>query len=129
MTYKDIIKMINDAYSSLRILNNIDWKAYRDEIYKLERQYEKNHRQYCDGRKYDFSVDIASKLFVVQHIASALKGTRHDIKSYLFLKKSIFLAESLVINYEDKIKEALKDFDLNKLCNLDYTILTEKKVA
>ncbi len=129
MTYKDIIKMINDAYSSLRILNNIDWKAYRDEIYKLERQYEKNHRQYCDGRQYDFSVDIASKLFVVQHIASALKGTRHDIKSYLFLKKSIFLAESLVINYEDKIKEALKDFDLNKLCNLDYTILTEKKVA
>jgi len=72
MTYKDIIKMINDAYSSLRILNNIDWKAYRDEIYKLERQYEKNHRQYCDGRQYDFSVDIASKLFVVQHIASAL---------------------------------------------------------
>lgn len=129
MTYKDTIKMINDAYSSLRILNNIDWKAYRDEIYKLERQYEKNHRQYCDGRQYDFSVDIASKLFVVQHIASALKGTRHDIKSYLFLKKSIFLAESLVINYEDKIKEALKDFDLDKLCNLDYTILTEKKVA
>ena len=129
MTYKDTIKMINDAYSSLRILNNIDWKAYRDEIYKLERQYEKNHRQYCDGRQYDFSVDIASKLFVVQHIASALKGTRHDIKSYLFLKKSIFLAESLVINYEDKIKEALKDFDLDKLCNLDYTFLTEKKVA
>lgn len=129
MTYKDTIKMINDAYSSLRILNNIDWKAYRDEIYKLERQYEKNHRQYCDGRQYDFSVDIASKLFVVQHIASALKGTRHDIKSYLFLKKSIFLAESLVINYEDKIKEALKDFNLDKLCNLDYTILTEKKVA
>ena len=129
MTYKDTIKMINDAYSSLRILNNIDWKAYRDEIYKLEKQYEKNHRQYCDGRQYDFSVDIASKLFVVQHIASALTGVRHDIKSYLFLKKSIFLAESLVINYEDKIKEALKDFDLDILCNLDYTILTEKKVA
>lgn len=129
MTLKDTIKMINEAYNSLRVLNNIDWKAYRDEIYKLERQYEKNHRQYCDGRQYDFSIDIASKLFVVQHIASALKGTRHDIKSYLFLKKSIFLAESLVINYEDKIKEALKDFDLNKLCNLDYTILTQKKVA
>lgn len=129
MTLKDTIKMINEAYSSLRVLNNIDWKAYRDEIYKLERQYEKNHRQYCDGRQYDFSIDIASKLFVVQHIASALKGTRHDIKSYLFLKKSIFLAESLVINYENKIKEALKDFDLNKLCNLDYTILTQKKVA
>lgn len=129
MTYKDTIKMINDAYNSLSVLNNIDWKAYRDEIYKLERKYEKNHRQFCSGRQYDFSVDIASKLFVVQHIASALKGTRHDIKSFLYLKQSIFLAESLVLNYEDKIKEALKDFDLNKLCNLDYTILTEKKVA
>lgn len=129
MTLKDTIKMINEAYSSLRVLNNIDWKAYRDEIYKLERQYEKNHRNWTNGRQYDFSIDIASKLFVVQHIASALKGTRHDIKSYLFLKKSIFLAESLVINYEDKIKEALKDFDLDKLCNLDYTILTDKKVA
>ena len=129
MTLKDTIKMINEAYNSLRILNNINWKAYRDEIYKLERQYEKNHRNWCNGRQFDFSIDIASKLFVVQHIASALKGTRHDIKSYLFLKKSIFLAESLVINYEDKIKEALKDFDLDILCNLDYTILTQKKVA
>lgn len=129
MTLKDAIKMINEAYSSLRILNNIDWNGYRDEIYKLERQYEKNHRKWTNGRQYDFSIDIASKLFVVQHIASALKGTRHDIKSYLFLKKSIFLAESLVMNYEDKIKEALKDFDLDKLCNLDYTILTQKKVA
>jgi len=129
MTLKDAIKMINEAYSSLRVLNNIDWNGYRDEIYKLERQYEKNHRRWTYGRQYDFSIDIASKLFVVQHIASALKGTRHDIKSYLFLKKSIFLAESLVINYEDKIKEALKDFDLDILCNLDYTILTQKKVA
>tara|TARA_S200002703_G_scaffold90678_2_gene78172 strand:- start:1140 stop:1529 length:390 start_codon:yes stop_codon:yes gene_type:complete len=129
MTYKDTIKMINEAYNSLRVLNNIDWKAYRDEIYKLERQYEKNHRNWCNEREFDFSIDTASKLFVVQHIASALKGTRHDIKSYIYLKQSIFLAESLVINYEDKIKEALKDFDLNKLCNLDYTILTEKKVA
>jgi len=68
-------------------------------------------------------------MFVVQHIASALKGVRHDIKSFLYLKQSIFLAESLVINYEDKIKEALKDFDLDILCNLDYTILTQKKVA
>lgn len=129
MTLKDAIKMINEAYSSLRILNNIDWNGYRDEIYKLERQYEKNHRKWTNGRQYDFSIDIASKLFVVQHIASALKGTRHDIKSYLFLKKSIFLAESLVMNYEDKIKKALKDFDLDELCKLDYTILTDKKVA
>jgi hypothetical protein len=129
MTLKDTIKMINEAYNSLRILNNINWKAYRDEIYKLERQYEKNHRNWCNGRQFDFSIDIASKLFVVQHIASALKGVRHDIKSFLYLKQSIFLAESLVINYEDKIKEALKDFDLDILCNLDYTILTQKKVA
>ena len=43
MTLKDTIKMINEAYNSLRILNNINWKAYRDEIYKLEKQYEKNH--------------------------------------------------------------------------------------
>jgi hypothetical protein len=129
MTLKDTIKMINEAYNSLRILNNINWKAYRDEIYKLEKQYEKNHRNWCNGRQFDFSIDIASKLFVVQHIASALKGVRHDIKSFLYLKQSIFLAESLVINYEDKIKEALKDFDLDILCNLDYTILTQKKVA
>ncbi len=27
------------------------------------------------------------------------------------------------------IKEALKDFDLNKLCNLDYSFLIEKKAA
>jgi len=84
---------------------------------------------YCSGREFNITVDLAAKLFVVQHIASALKGTRHDVKSYIYLKQSIFLAESLVINYQDKIKEALKDFDLNKLCNLDYSFLIEKKAA
>jgi hypothetical protein len=129
MKHKEIIKLINDAYSELRILNNIDWKSYREDLYKLERQYEKNHRNWCNGREFDFSIDIASKLFVVQHIASALKGTRHSIESFIYLKQSIFLAESLVLNYEDKIKEALKDFDLNQLCELDYSILADKKVA
>ena len=129
MTNKKTIKTIQDAYSSLRVLNNIDWKSYREDIYNLEKQYEKNHRNYCNGRDFNISVDIAAKLFVVQHIASALKGTRHEIKSYIYLKQSIFLAESLVINYEDKIKEALKDFNLDDLCNLDYSILIEKNVA
>ena len=129
MTNKKTIKTIQDAYSSLRVLNNIDWKSYREDIYNLEKQYEKNHRNYCNGRKFNITVDMSAKLFVVQHIASALKGTRHEVKSYIHLKQSIFLAESLVINYEDKIKEALKDFDLNQLCNLDYAILIEKKVA
>ena len=129
MTNKKTIKTIQDAYSSLRVLNNIDWKSYREDIYNLEKQYEKNHRNYCNGREFNITVDMSAKLFVVQHIASALKGTRHEVKSYIHLKQSIFLAESLVINYEDKIKEALKDFDLNQLCNLDYAILIEKKVA
>jgi len=129
MTQKETIKIIKDAYSSLRVLNNIDWKSYRDDIYNLEKQYEKNHRNFCSGRDFNITVDLAAKLFVVQHIASALKGTRHDIKSYIYLKQSIFLAESLVLNYEDKIKEALKDFDLNQLCELSYSILADKKVA
>ena len=129
MTNKKTIKTIQDAYSSLRVLNNIDWKSYREDIYNLEKQYEKNHRNYCNGREFNITVDMSAKLFVVQHIASALKGTRHEVKSYIHLKQSIFLAESLVINYEDKIKKALKDFDLNQLCNLDYAILIEKKVA
>lgn len=129
MTNKKTIQTIKNAYSSLRVLNNIDWKSYREDIYNLEKQYEKNHRNYCNGRDFNISVDIAAKLFVVQHIASALKGTRHEIKSYIYLKQSIFLAESLVINYEDKIKEALKEFDLDELCNLDYSVLIEKKAA
>jgi len=129
MKTKNIIKLINDAYSKLQILNNIDWTPYRENLYKLERQYERNHRNWCNGREFDFSIDIASKLFVVQHIASALKGTRHSIKSFIHLKQSIFFAESLVLNYEDKIKEALKDFDLDELCELSYSILADKKVA
>lgn len=129
MKTKNIIKLINDAYSKLQILNNIDWTPYRENLYKLERQYERNHRNWCNGREFDFSIDIASKLFVVQHIASALKGTRHTIKSFIYLKQSIFFAESLVLNYEDKIKEALKDFDLDELCELSYSILADKKVA
>lgn len=123
---KEVIKLINNAYSDLSILNNITWTQYREELFNLNKKEELAHRRFTDGKKYQVSVSDCAKLFVVRHIAECLiDSNRYNFKDILFLKKSIPLSCSIVLNYGDKIKEAWKDQDIQKLSDLDYICLVD----
>ena len=56
----------------------------------------------------------------------ALKNnTRHDIKSYIHLKKSIFLAESLVANYRKELEKEFEGFDFEAFFTLQDDLYQE----
>jgi hypothetical protein len=125
---KDTIKLVNEAYYKLSTLNNINWTAYRDELFNMNLKDEKQHRKAFGGevREYETPMADCARLFVVKHIAEAfIKPNRHTIKDILHIKKSCIQAQSLVENYQDRIVEAWKGFDIQALSELDYILLID----
>ena len=125
---KEIIKRINKAYSSLFILSNITWTPYRDELFKMNRKEEKQHRTCMDRweehHKNSASINDCARLFTVKHIAeSLLTPNKYKVKDLLNIKKSCVFAQSLVDNYKDRIVKAWSDEDFTYLANLDYIAL------
>ena len=125
---KDTIKLVNEAYYKLSTLNNINWTAYRDELFNMNLKDEKQHRKAFGGevREYETPMADCARLFVVKHIAEALiKPNRYTIKDTLHIKKSCIQAQALVENYQDRISEAWKGFDIHALSELDYILLID----
>lgn len=125
---KDTIKLVNEAYYKLSTLNNINWTPYRDELFNMNLKDEKQHRKAFGGevREYETPMADCARLFVVKHIAEAfIKPNRHTIKDILHIKKSCIQAQSLVENYQDRIVEAWKGFDIQALSELDYILLID----
>jgi len=125
---KEIIKRINKAYSSLFILSNISWTPYRDELFKMNRKEEKQHRTCMDRweehHKNSASINDCARLFTVKHIAeSLLTPNKYKVKDLLNIKKSCIYAQSLVDNYKDRIVKAWSNEDFTYLANLDYISL------
>jgi len=123
---KEIVKRINKAYSSLFILSNITWTPYRDELFKMNRKDEKQHRSgdWAEHHKNSASINDCARLFTVKHIAeSLLTPNKYKVKDLLNIKKSCISAQSLVDNYKERIVKALSDEDFTHLANLDYVAL------
>jgi len=113
--------LINKGYSAIQGLNFLRWEQYREDLYKIEKDYEKGHRQFQYGRKHGMTIDQAAKYFAVKHILEALeKPDRYSVRDYLHLKKSAFMAQALVQEYGDKIKDMFSDFDIEAFKDLDY---------
>jgi len=126
---KSMIKFINKAYDDLRVLNNITWEKYRDDLLKMEIASEKRHRNSMpDWKEYHDNARVVDcgKLWVVLHIAECFtQPDKYTVKDYINVKKSCILACSIVENYWKEIKEAWKDYDINQLANLDYLMLVD----
>jgi len=123
---KEIVKRINQAYSKLHILSNITWTPYRDDLFKMNRKEEKQHRSgdWADYHKNSASINDCARLFTVKHIAESLLTTnKYKVKDLLRIKKSCLYAQSLVDNYKDRIVKAWSDEDFTYLANLDYISL------
>ena len=125
---KEIVKRINKAYSSLYILSNITWTPYRDELFKMNRKEEKQHRtcmsNWAEHHKNSASINDCARLFTVKHIAeSLLNPNKWDVKDLLTIKKSCVYSQSLVKNYGDRIQKAWIDEDIFYLRDLDYISL------
>jgi hypothetical protein len=128
MKQKELINTINQAYKKLSVLNNITWTAYREELFKLNLADEKKHRQSFGGehRQYETPMADCARLFVVQHIAQAIKNPDlYKIQDILHIRESAIKAQALVNNYGKMILEAWKDENINDLARLDYIALID----
>ena len=125
---KQIKKIIDEAYGSLRCLNNITWTSYREDLFEMNKQDEKRHRFNRPSSDFEASINDCAKMFTVQNIAeSLLKENQFNIKDLINLRKSCLYAQSVVENYKDKILEAWKDQDIKYLADLDYISLIDWK--
>ena len=125
---KEIVKRINKAYSKLYILSNITWTPYRDELFKMNRKDEKQHRTCMDRweehHKNSAPINDCARLFTVKHIAeSLLDPNRWKTKHLIQIKKSVVYAQSVVENYKDRILKAWQDENIKYLADLDYIAL------
>ena len=125
---KQIKKIIDEAYGSLRCLNNITWTSYREDLLEMNRQDEKRHRFNRPSSDFEASINDCAKFFTVQSIAeSLLNENKYNIKDLINIRKSCLYAQSVVENYKDKILEAWKDQDIKYLADLDYISLIDWK--
>jgi hypothetical protein len=125
---KQIKKIIDEAYGSLRCLNNITWTSYREDLLEMNKQDEKRHRFNRPSSDFEASINDCAKMFTVQNIAeSLLKENQFNIKDLINIRKSCLYAQSVVENYKDKILEAWKDQDIKYLADLDYISLIDWK--
>ena len=125
---KQIKKIIDEAYGSLRCLNNITWTSYREDLFEMNKQDEKRHRFNRPSSDFEASINDCAKFFTVQNIAeSLLNENQYNIKDLINIRKSCLYAQSIVENYKDKILEAWKDQDIKYLADLDYISLIDWK--
>jgi len=120
--------LINDCYSRLGALNNITWTAYRDNMFDINRKGERKHRKTWDDRNYSrraISVNDSARYFTCMHVIDALVDDTPNIRSYVYLRKTIFYAHSLVANYRDEIEKSLDGFDLDAFNALDYADMVQ----
>lgn len=126
------LKVINDAWWRMGILDNMTWTPYRKEIYHLEKEYERRHRNYTRPHG-GMNMSQAAKYFTAKHIFDGLRmlkaGKQYSIKDYLAVKKSVFYAHSVAAVYEKEIIEAFDGFDWEAFASLDYADMMAEKEA
>jgi hypothetical protein len=124
-------KIIADGYSRLYGLNFVRWEHYRENLFKIERDYEKQHRSGQYGRAHGMTVSDAAKYFAVKHIMDALeKPDRYTVADTLHVKASAIMAQALVAEYKDRISEMMDGFDAEAFAALNYVeMIAEREAA
>ena len=102
-------------------VDNIDWNHYAEELLAIEKSYERKHREYANC-EYIFNSNTCSKYWCIKHILVSLEDKETtSVKSYIYLKKSIFLASSLVANFREQIEKKFEGFDIEAFNKINIT--------
>lgn len=121
------LELIKKISYRLQVLDNISWTNYYNDYLKENIKEEKNHRSFKpDGIKSGITTNQGGMFFSVQQIIGFLEGEEApDLSGYLFMRKTIFTAYSIVAQYKDKIQEALKGIDYKPVLDMDYCYLMQ----
>ena len=118
-----INNLVSRAYSRLDILNSLTMTRYRDRLFRMCVEEEREHRR---GRPSNWhppkgaTVQAAGRLFTVQYLVECILGKRFSVEDLIYIRPSVMYAQSVALNYQKEIREALSDMDLPELRRLDY---------
>ncbi len=120
-----LLKKINNKLSN--ILDNIKWEKFYTNYLKENIKEEKVHlRMKPEGVIHGLTAYEGGLLFAVQQIINYLTGEKPPgVKDYLWMRKTVFTAYSIVANYEKEIREALKDIEYQEVLKMDYCELVK----
>jgi hypothetical protein len=117
------LKLINEITSKIDYtLQAIQWGIYGNQLKKLIRQGEKDHRNSASsGVKHGLSINQAVKLFYAKLIFEGLfYRTEYILKDYLHIRQDVLFAYSLALNYEKELKKCFQGIDHSNIQDLDY---------
>jgi hypothetical protein len=121
----ELLKTISGKLSNS--LDNISWTAYYTNYLKENIQEERKHlKMKPESIIHGLTVTEGGILFAVQQIIQYLEGEKPpDLKGYIYMRKTVFTAFSIVAQYGDIIREALKDIDYKEVLKIDYCELVK----
>lgn len=129
MNAKEANKLTAAVWSALAYrLNNKSWTHYADAYLAENVAEEKAHRG-CGlpSREWGLTVNEAARLFAVRQFAQLMTGDAKapHVKYYLSMRRSLWTAAALWLNYRKDIRAAFKEAKVNpvEVAALDYAEL------
>lgn len=111
-----------------RLLNNMTWSFYGDELLKLCREESKRHDRYrAEHIKRGLTITEESKFFALSRLSAYVYDLEKEpsLRGYHYCQKSIYLAYSLAKEYNDRLKEVLPLDIAQEISSYDYCQLIE----
>lgn len=115
-------------------LDNIKCEAIYTNYLKDNIKDERNHlRMKPEHVRHGLTANEGGVLFAVKHIIEFFQYKNYGLKEvyipkiedYLSVRKTIFTAYSIVLNYNKEIKKALKNIDYSEVLKMDYCDLVQ----
>jgi len=121
------IKTVREMANRLREVCQTKGVHRLRELDDVLKRQERDHRKFCDGRRFAASVPVAVDYFLVRCFADAFKvlrsaETADDLRRHLCVRTDYLLALAIVADYEGEIASSIHVDDLMAARDLvDYS--------
>lgn len=119
------IKFIKSIWFKISYVLESKNERILNKYFEINRREERNHLKHIpSGFKQGLTLAEGSIYFAVKWIIEPLnEGFKYTVKDIINFREEALLGESIALNYEKELREALKDIDLKEWDNIDYKTL------
>ncbi len=137
MNKKQQIKLIDQIFTKLGVLNDKTHTPYLGKLYEMNKQEEREHRRFV-GSEYHLPVNDAARYYSVKYIWQGYKlkdqkDKGWTVKDVLTVRQAAIYGQSIAENYRQVIFVALKQFiesgQMDEFDQIDYVQLISKEGA
>lgn len=131
MNKKQQIKLIDQIFTKLTVLNDRTHTPYLKKLFEMNKQEEREHRRFVGGC-YHVSVADAARYYAVKYIWQGYKlkdqkDKGWTVKDVLTVRQAAIYGQSIAENYRQVIFVALKAFiesgQMDEFDRIDYVKL------